>query len=27
VLSLKDWEEGFRLARSGEAIKVLLKPL
>ena len=26
ILPLKDWEEGFRLAKSGEAIKVLLKP-
>lgn len=26
VLPLKDWEEGFHLAKSGEAIKVLLKP-
>ena len=26
VLPMKDWEEGFRLAKSGEAIKVLLKP-
>jgi hypothetical protein len=23
---LKDWEEGFNLAKSGEAIKVLLRP-
>jgi L-iditol 2-dehydrogenase len=26
ILPLKDWEEGFHLAKSGEAIKVLLKP-
>ena len=26
VLPLKDWEEGFNLAKSGEAIKVLLRP-
>ena len=26
VLPMKDWEEGFGLAKSGEAIKVLLKP-
>lgn len=26
VLPMKDWEEGFSLAKSGEAIKVLLKP-
>jgi len=26
ILSLKDWEEGFALAKSGEAIKVLFKP-
>ena len=26
ILPLKDWEEGFALAKSGEAIKVLFKP-
>jgi L-iditol 2-dehydrogenase len=26
VLPMRDWEEGFNLAKSGEAIKVLLKP-
>ena len=26
VLPMRDWEEGFHLAKSGEAIKVLLKP-
>ena len=26
VLPMEDWEEGFRLAKSGEAIKVLLRP-
>ena len=26
VLPMKDWETGFNLAKSGEAIKVLLKP-
>ena len=26
VIPLKDWEEGFALAKSGEAIKVLFKP-
>lgn len=26
VLPLKDWEEGFALAKSGKAIKVVLKP-
>ncbi len=26
ILPLKDWEEGFHLAKSGEAIKVLFKP-
>ncbi len=26
ILPLKDWEDGFHLAKSGEAIKVLLKP-
>ncbi len=26
ILPMRDWEEGFRLAKSGEAIKVLLKP-
>jgi L-iditol 2-dehydrogenase len=26
ILPLKDWEEGFHLAKSGEGIKVLLKP-
>ncbi len=26
VLPIKDWEKGFNLAKSGEAIKVLLKP-
>lgn len=26
ILPLKDWEDGFHLAKSGEAIKVLFKP-
>jgi len=26
ILPLTDWEEGFRLARSGEAVKVVLEP-
>jgi len=26
ILPMKDWEKGFHLAKSGEAIKVLLKP-
>jgi L-iditol 2-dehydrogenase len=26
ILPLKEWEEGFHLAKSGEAIKVLFKP-
>jgi len=26
VLPLSEWEEGFRLARSGEAVKVVLQP-